>query len=319
MSSPNCEWARNYLPLFLYQELSAEEEDTLQSHLAVCSDCRAALEVERQLHQTLDQEDPALPAGLLNACRSRFTEQMVIERALPKAGVLGRARAWFDGLQFAQSGWLRPAAAMALIAIGFFAGRMLPHQDRPAGLDPVVAAVAEPVSTRVRQVEPAGSGVFQIVLDETRERVVSGSPDEDRIRQLLISAASDPSDAGLRGETIGILSSVPPCDETRQALLTAVEHDSNDGVRLRALEGLKGMAQQSDVRRVLARVLLKDPNAGVRTQAIDLLTQSAPNAGIRENDMIGVFQDLMGREPNTYIRMRAERQLQKVKASTEVY
>jgi hypothetical protein len=79
------------------------------------------------------------------------------------------------------------------------------------------------------------------------------------------------------------------------------------------------MAQQSDVRRVLARVLLKDPNAGVRTQAIDLLTQSAPNAGIRENDMIGVFQDLMGREPNTYIRMRAERQLQKVKASTEVY
>jgi hypothetical protein len=39
----------------------------------------------------------------------------------------------------------------------------------------------------------------------------------------------------------------------------------------------------------------------------------------RENEMIGVFQDLMGREQNHYIRMRAQRQLQQVKASTEVY
>jgi hypothetical protein len=322
MSSSNCEWARNYLPLFLYHELSFEEEETLQKHLSACADCRTALEAERQLHAAFDNasaaEELPLPAGLLNACRDRLTEQLLVERARPAVGPLGRVRQWIDEFRFTSGVWLRPVGALALIAIGFFGGRLLPKQDQPSNQSPVEAFVAEPIATRVRRVEPTGAGTFQIVLDETRQRMVSGTAGEDRIRQLLISATSDPSDAGLRGETIGILSSVPPCDETRQALLAAVENDSNDGVRLRALQGLKPIAHQSDVRRVLARVLLKDPNAGVRTQAIDLLTENVPNPG-RENEIVGVFQDLMGREQNHYIRMRVERQLQLVKASTQVY
>jgi hypothetical protein len=156
-------------------------------------------------------------------------------------------------------------------------------------------------------------------LDETRQRVVSGATDEDQIRQWLISASSDPSDPGLRGETIEILGNVTPCDLTRRALLYALETDHNDGIRLRALQGLKPMARDADVRRVLAKVLLKYPNAGIRKEAIDLLTDNQPENMIREDGMVGVFQDLMGREKNHYIRMRVQRQLQQVKASTEVY
>ena len=52
--------------------------------------------------------------------------------------------------------------------------------------------------------------------------------------------------------------------------------------------------------------------------ATNMTESPVPNT-IRENDMIGVFQDLMGHEQNHYIRMRAQRQLQQVKASTEVY
>jgi hypothetical protein len=312
MSTPNCEWVRNYLPLFLYNELSFEEEEAVQTHLGVCAECSAALETERVMHAALDTGDAPLPVGLLNSCREQFASQLAVERAQPSS-FLSRLRDWF-----APAHLLRPVAAMALIAIGFFGGRALPKQDStPANF---VASVAEPIATRVRRVEPSGEGRFQLVLEETRQRVVSGAPDDGDIRELLISAASDPSDAGLRGNTLEILSSaVAPCDETRQAFLQALETDPNDGVRLRALQGLKPVARQADVRRVLARVLLKDPNAGIRSQIIDMLTDSlSPGMG-RENDMIGVFQDLMGREQNHYIRMRAQRQLQQVKASTEVY
>ena len=66
MSAQNCEWVRNYLPLFLYNELSLEEEEALQTHLGTCSACQAALETERQMHAVFDVDDTALPAGLLN-------------------------------------------------------------------------------------------------------------------------------------------------------------------------------------------------------------------------------------------------------------
>lgn len=311
-SKPDCEWVRNYLPLFLYNELSFEEEDLVQTHLGTCADCQAALETERQLHATLDLDDSPLPVGLLNDCREQLTMALAVEKARPTVGWMERVREWLTPQMM-----LRPVAGLALIAVGFFGGRMLPSQDSQAS--PFMASVADPVATRVRRVEPSGTGRFQIVLDETRQRIVSGSPDEDPIRQLLISAASDPSDPGLRGDTIEILGNVAPCDQTRQALLQALETDSNDGVRLRALQGLKPLAHQGDVRRVLARVLLKDPNAGVRTQAIDLLTENQGGSLLRENEMVGVFQDLMGREQNHYIRMQVQRQLRQVKASTEVY
>ena len=78
------------------------------------------------------------------------------------------------------------------------------------------------------------------------------------------------------------------------------------------------MAHEGDVRKALSQVLLSDKNAGMRTKAIELLTDQS-NGMLRETEIIGVFQDLLSHEPSQYIRMRAERQLQQVKASTEVY
>ena len=314
MSNVNCEWVRNYLPLFLYHELSFDEEEALQTHLGTCAGCQSALAAEQRMHASFDIQDTPLPASLLSECRDGLSAQLRAEQARPSQG---RLRDWWDSFHFTPAFALRPLAAMTLIAVGFFGGRLLPLQQEKAA--PFLTAVSEPVATRVRRVEPSGTGQFQIVLDETRQRIVSGSPEDDPIRQLLISAASDPSDAGLRGDTIEILGNAASTDQTRQALLQALETDTNDGVRLRAMQGLKPIAHQSDVRRALARVLLKDANAGVRTQAIDLLTQNQEVNMLRENEMIGVFQDLMGHEQNHYIRMQVQRQLRQVKASTEVY
>jgi hypothetical protein len=43
------------------------------------------------------------------------------------------------------------------------------------------------------------------VLDETRQRIVSGGLNDQKIRILLLAAAKDPSDPGLRAETVDIL------------------------------------------------------------------------------------------------------------------
>ncbi len=154
---------------------------------------------------------------------------------------------------------------------------------------------------------------MQIVLDETRQRTLSGSVDDAAIQRLLLTAAKDPSDAGLRVESVDLLKNNSQSAEIRNALVYSLEHDPNAGVRLKALDGLKQFAQDPDTRQALTQVLLKDDNPGVRTQVIDLLVQRHTDA------MVGVLQELMEKEDNGYIRMRCQKVLQEMNASAEMY
>jgi hypothetical protein len=101
--------------------------------------------------------------------------------------------------------------------------------------------------------------------------------------------------------------------EVRTALLAALRGDPNPGVRLKALDALKPYSSEPEVRRVLSHVLLNDDNAGIRTQAVDLLVQQ------REQEMVGVFQELMRREDNDYIRLRTQRVLREMNASVDTF
>ena len=163
---------------------------------------------------------------------------------------------------------------------------------------------------------------MQIVLDETRQRIVSGGLDDQQIRALLLTAAKDPSDPGLRAETVEILTSSAQSADVRDALIFAVQHDQNAGVRMKAMEGLKPFAKEPEVRTALTQVLLSDSNPGLRTQAIDLLTGGA-NATVDRNvdrQMVGTLQELMERgEQQGYVRERCRRVLQAVNASLETY
>ena len=174
-------------------------------------------------------------------------------------------------------------------------------------------ARVEPTASRVRYVEPDGDGRLQIVVDETKQRVISGRLEDDAIRRLVLAAARDSSDPGLRAESVEILKSRGDQAEVRQALLYALQHDSNPGVRLKALEGLKPFAADLDARKVLSRVLLSDDNPGVRTQAIDLLVK------YKQPDVAGVLQQLLRKEPNNYVRQLSEKTLREMNASIETF
>ena len=50
-----CEEARKNLPLFLYGELSFDEEELVEVHVDECAECRRALARERALFAALDR------------------------------------------------------------------------------------------------------------------------------------------------------------------------------------------------------------------------------------------------------------------------
>jgi len=304
-----CEDARNTLPLFLYAELSFEDEERLEMHLDECDACRAALAREKALFKSVDAAELLPSAELLADCRAQLRERL--EHILPdRAGFWDKIREGFSIHFHFAPGLLQLGGALALLLIGFFTARVTPTSFLGSFRS---AALVDPATSRVRYVEPVGSGRVQIVVDETTQRTLSGTLEDQSIQRLLLTAAKDPSDAGLRVESVNLLKNQPQSAEVRSALLYAVRHDSNAGVRLKALDGLKDFADDPETRQTLTQVLLKDDCPGVRTQVIDLLIQH------HADSMVGVLQEVMGKEKNGYIRMRCQRALRDMNASAETY
>ncbi len=297
----NCDVAAKQFSLMLYGELSFDGEELVQQHLEGCDACRVEFGRVKRLHRALESQEVELDGALLADCRRTLRVSVA---ALGPA----RKRSWLDGLKL--GGLLKPIGAVALVAMGFFGARL----SSTGGNSLTTLQSTVPVASRVRYVEPANSsGQVQIVVEETSQRTLSGATGSEPIRKLLLAAARDTSDAGLRVESMDILKGNAGSAEVRRALLYAVQHDPNAGVRLKALDGLKGLASDPEMRHALSQVLLADDNPGVRTQAIDLLTQK------KEPAIAGVLQELMRKEDNSYVRLKCQKALHEMNASVETF
>jgi hypothetical protein len=203
-----------------------------------------------------------------------------------------------------------PLAASALVALGFFAARLT-----TSGAGPLVTAglVPDNVISSVRSVQPTSSGEVQIVLDETRRRVVSGQVNDGNIQRLMLAAAHDENNPAVRVESVEILKGHSDSTEIRGLLLNRVLQDPNAGVRLKALDGLTAFSGDAEVQKVLAEVLVRDESPGVRIKAVDLLTAHV------DDNMVGVLQDVVRKEDNTYVRRRCAKALRDMNASVGTF
>ncbi|MEO8025606.1 MAG: HEAT repeat domain-containing protein [Bryobacteraceae bacterium] len=299
-----CEHVKESLSLFLYGELAFDEEDHVEDHLAACELCRQDLDRVREMHVLLQGLSTEPSPSVLRQSRELLWERLEQERQGTDVQVVSRWTAVRATLSAVWNWHIpRPVGALALLMIGFVGARVT--FDRVAPTNASAVSQADPVASRVRYVEPDGNGRVQIVLDETRQRVVSGRLDDAPIRRMLLAAAKDSQDPGLRGETLGILNTHSQESEVREALMFAMQHDSNSGVRLRALAGLKPFAHEPEVQATLAQTVLIDTNPGVRAEAIDLLTRGL-SKGTGQERLVGVLHQLMEKESNGYVRMRCQ-------------
>jgi hypothetical protein len=318
----NCAAAKDLFALYLYSELSFDEEERVEAHLDGCGGCRKALERQREVQMALDNIGTEPAPSLLRSCREELHMRLAEEpQPAAKHGWWEQFTDMLTG-RSSRSGWLKPAGALTLLALGFGGARLIPPGAFGSG-GPLQMGVMEPSASRVRYVEPASDGHgVHIVLDETRQRIVSGALGEQKIQVLLISAMKDPLDPGLRAEAAETLNTSAQSSEVRNALVYAMLHDQNSGVRLKVIQGLTPFAGQADVQTALTQVLLTDANPGMRTQAIDLLTKGLSRdnpAQSYDRQVIGAMQELMQRENNSYVRQRCKTALESVKASTETY
>ena len=150
-----------------------------------------------------------------------------------------------------------------------------------------------------------------------RERDVSGHLGDDGIRQLVLAASKDPTDAALRVDSLELLKELTGAD-VRDTLLQAAIDDPSAGVRAKALEALQPYAREPDARQVIIGVLSHDRDPDVRTQAIELLVQPGGQLSLSPQ-LTGTLEQLMHSDPNQYIRMRCRQALSTTRHPVQMY
>jgi anti-sigma factor RsiW len=298
-----CEWVRDNILLYIYDELADDARYELEQHLGRCTDCAAELKAARGFHATISKlpvEEPT--PNLLASSRMRLQEAL---ETAPQGG-------FWQRLTFDPAIWLRqvrfsPALAAAIFMIGFGGGigamykMMAADHGTIAGVSPV-AVPQEASITGIRSVttEP-GSDQVNIKYDTVHTEEAKGSLNDQRIQQLLLYAARNNYNSGVRMDSVDLLTQKPDDTRVREILIYALHNDSNPGVRLKAIEGLGSFVKDDTrVRDAVLNALMTDNNPGVRTQALLLLQPVKADGSVR-----AALQHLAETDQNQYIRSQA--------------
>src|ERR1700680_1038417 len=303
-----CEWVKDNVLLYVYNELPDDARYELEQHLARCADCTAELKTTRKVHTMLSElpvEEPSpnlvaaarmrLQEGLETAEQDRFWHRLIFDPA-----------AWLRQIRFA------PALAAAIFIVGFAGGiattyKVLSGNGSGASIaSGPVRAPAESSITGIQSItQDPGSNHISIKYDTVSTQEEQGSLNDQRIQQLLLFAARNNYNSGVRMDSVDLLTQEPNNTHVREALMYALRYDSNPGVRLKALDGL-GAYVKSDPRGrdALLEALVQDSNPGVRTEALHLLEPVRADSSVRL-----VLEKLAQADQNQYIRSQARTML----------
>jgi hypothetical protein len=213
---------------------------------------------------------------------------------------------------------MAPALAAAIFIVGFGGGIGATYNFLSArGVGGVVTGSVESGSVSrqplessaiagIRSVtEEPGSNQVSIKYDTVSTQEAQGALNDQRIQQLLLFAARNNYNSGVRMDSVDLLTQAPDDSRVREALLYALQSDTNPGVRLKALDGLSGFVRQdAQVRDGILQALLNDTNSGVRMQALRLVEPMKTDCNVRS-----VLAKVAQTDQNTSIRSQARTML----------
>jgi hypothetical protein len=312
-----CEWVRQNILFYVYNEIEDDARYEVEQHLGRCPECALELKAARKFHATLSEMPVAEPTpNLLAASRMRLQEALETTR---QGG-------FWQRIILEPALWLRqvrmaPALAAIIFIVGFGGGIGATYNflSSRAGSGVITssiesgsgnASVTQPLDsaaiTGIRSVtQDPGSNQVSIKYDTVLTQEAQGSLNDQRIQQLLLFAARNNYNSGVRMDSVDVLTQSPSDSRVREVLLYALQNDTNPGVRLKALDGLSGFVRQDPgVRDGVLRALISDTNSGVRLQALRLVEPMKTDSNVRS-----VLTRLAQTDQNPSIRSQARTML----------
>jgi HEAT repeats/Putative zinc-finger len=312
-----CEWVRQNILFYVYNELEDDARYEVEQHLARCPECATELKSTRKFHATLS-EMPVLEPTPNMLASSRMQLQEGLETAR-QGGIWQR-------LIFEPTTWLRqvrmsPALAALIFMVGLGGGIGATYNVLASGRgggslltgslesgsgNPSSQPLESSAIAGIRSVtQEPGSNQVSIKYDTVSTQEAQGSLNDQRIQQLLLFAARNNYNSGVRMDSVDLLTQAPNDTRVREALMYALQNDTNPGVRLKALDGLSGFVRQDPaVRDGVLRALISDANSGVRMQALHLVEPMKADSNVRS-----VLTKLAQSDQNVSIRSQARTML----------
>jgi hypothetical protein len=299
-----CEWVQQNIVFFVYDELPDDARFELEQHVSRCTGCAGELEAAKKFRKDFSSVPVADPnPNFLAASR------MKLQEALESAEQGG----WWHRFIFDPVAWLQqirfaPALAAAIFIVGFAGGIGATYKMVKGGVNEVVpspGAGVAPAQASVGAIQSvsqqAGSNQVTIKYDAVSPQVRTGSLNDPNIQQLLLYAARNNYNPGVRMDSVGLLTQQPNDTHVREALMYALRYDSNTGVRLKALDGLGPYVKDDvQVRDAVLESLMSDTNPGLRIEALRLLVPVRADSSVRI-----VLQRLAAKDENRYIRSQS--------------
>jgi hypothetical protein len=295
-----CEWVQENILLHIYNELPDDARYELEQHVARCTECAGELKAARLFHATISRfpvEEPS--PNLVAASRMRLQESL---ETAEQGG-------FWQRLIFDPGAWLRPiklapAITAAIFILGFAGGIGATYQvmNGKTVVNPLAPAPTEASITGIQSIlQEPGSSQISIRYNTVSTQEAQGSLNDQRIQQLLLFAARNNYNSGVRMDSVDLLTQTPNDAHVREALLYALRYDSNPGVRLKAIESL-GSYVKGDVRvrDAVLEALVNDSNPGLRAQALRMLEPVRADSSVRV-----VLEKLAEKDPNQYIQSQA--------------
>jgi hypothetical protein len=305
-----CEWVRENIVLQVFGELADDARHELEQHVARCADCALELRAEEQFHALLAQDRAAEPSpNLLAASRMRLQEGLeTVQQG-----------SFFSRLAFDPANWLRqirfsPALASVILILGFAIGMLTTYKVIPSATPQVVKIPDASGSPQVNDASIAG--INSITQDPTTNQVTikynmvapqqySGPLNDQQVQQLLLYAARNNFNSGVRVDSVDLLAQRTGDMKVREALMYTLQNDTNPGVRLKSLDALGSYVKNdTNVRDAVLRSLLNDDNSGVRIEALRLIEPVKADGSVR-----GVLMALASKDSSTYIKSQARTML----------
>lgn len=302
-----CEWVQQNIMLHVYDELADDARYELDQHVARCEACAAELTSAREFRQTMATVTVTDPTPNLLA-----SSRMRLQEALETAQQGG----FWTRLTFDPGLWLRqvrfsPALAAVLLLVGFGGGTAVTFRAMNSGIaekGPRIPDVPaqEANITGIRSITPeAGTNRVNIKYDTVQTEETAGSLNDARIQQLLLFAAQNNTNSGVRVDSVDLLKQRMNDSRVREALVYALRYDNNPGVRLKALEGLGSYVKDDvRVRDAVLETLTNDTNPGLRTEALRVLEPVHADASVR-----ATLERLAAKDSNKFIRDQSRAQL----------
>jgi len=302
----NCEWVQENVTLYVYDELPDDARHELEQHLNRCPNCTAELASMREFKQKVGVF-PQLEVNpnLLTSARMDLQEALEgIQQGSGWRRFLFDPTVWLRQMKFS------PALAAVLLIVGFGGGIGTMYQinsEKPGGTNNGTNASIqqEAAISGVKTITQSPDGQVQIQYDRTSTGSAQGSLDDPKVEQLLLLAARDNVNSGVRMDSIDLLKKKQADPQVRETLIFALRYDTNPGVRLKALDALGGSVKDDiRVRNAVLEALLNDNNPGVRTGALHALEAVKADTSVR-----AALQQLAKDDPNQYIRSESRRVL----------